>query len=250
MAPSHGAERKVTTYNEQAENDLFDSQRLYLSRLNVGETPIVFDVGANIGQSIEGYRKLCPAAEITSFEPLPECFTKLGEVYERSPGITLRNLALAEEPGQRTFHATQCSTLSSLLRPDPRIQEMSPKKNYDFDEIKVEVDTLDGYCKTNRIEFIDILKIDVQGAELSVLHGAKELLSNEKIRMIYLEVICADNYLGQSNLESLIQYLARWHYVMWDFRPFLHTKSGRLWAANAIFMSNQTAAYLENRHPA
>jgi len=239
----------MTTYDEQAENDLFDSQKLYLSRLSIGEKPVIFDVGANIGQSIEGYRRLCPAAEITSFEPLPECFAKLYEVYRGQTGIILKNLALADKSGHRTFHATRCNTLSSLLQPDPRIQEISPKRNYDFNEIEVEVDTLDIYCRANQIESIDVLKIDVQGAELSVLQGAKSMLSSKKIRIIYLEVIFADNYLEQSNLESLIQYLKQWGYAMWDFRPFLHTKSGRLWAGNAIFMSDQTITHLENHQP-
>lgn len=237
----------MTQYHELAEKELFKSQHGYMLRLGVKDDVVIFDIGANIGQSIEEYRRLFPGSVITSFEPLPRCFDELIEKYQGKPGITLRNIAFSEKPGRGTFHATRCSTVSSLLRPDRRIQELSPKRNYDFDIIQVNIDTIDQYCLSNDIETMDILKIDVQGAELAVLKGAERLLSGDRIRLIYLEVICADNYEGQSDLQSLIQYLAQWRYALWDFRPFLYTKSGRLWAANAIFMSRPSVDFLEQQ---
>ena len=56
-----------------------------------------------------------------------------------------------------------------------------------FEEIEVETDTIDNYCKQNDIEEIDVLKIDTEGSEVEILEGAKTMLNKTKI--IVLEVL-------------------------------------------------------------
>lgn len=232
--------------NPQAEEKFFIRQKEFIRRLEIGRDPLIFDVGANIGQSIEGYRRLFPECKITSFEPLPDCFGTLVRQFGGTDGISLENLALAETEGVRTFYSTRCKSASSLLEPDPIIRKKSVKGNYDYDKIEVKTGTLDSYCKRNGVTEIDILKIDVQGAELSVLKGADSLLKNGAIRLIYSEVLFAENYSGQSSLLSISAFLERHSYLLWDLSPFLFTRAGRLWTANAIFVSESTCKTLEN----
>ena len=52
-----------------------------------------------------------------------------------------------------------------------------------FETIKVKTDLLDNYCE-EKIEKIDILKIDVEGSEIEVLEGSKKMLKNIKIIQI------------------------------------------------------------------
>lgn len=54
-------------------------------------------------------------------------------------------------------------------------------------EIEVEIKTLDQYCQENNIEEIDFIKIDVEGFEMNVFEGAKNLLLNNKIHAIQFE---------------------------------------------------------------
>lgn len=206
--------------NPQAEEKFFIRQKEFIRRLEIGRDPLIFDVGANIGQSIEGYRRLFPECKITSFEPLPDCFGTLVRQFGGTDGISLENLALAETEGVRTFYSTRCKSASSLLEPDPIIRKKSVKGNYDYDKIEVKTGTLDSYCKRNGVTEIDILKIDVQGAELSVLKGADSLLKNGAIRLIYSEVLFAENYSGQSSLLSISAFLEKHSYLLWDFKSF------------------------------
>jgi hypothetical protein len=122
---------------------------------------------------------------------------------------------------------------------------MSAARNYDFNQVAVNVDTVDEYCKRQQVSMIDILKIDVQGTELAVLRGAETNLSSHRIRIIYCEVLFAENYQGQSDVVALASYLSTFAYVLWDVKPFLFTRSGRLWTANALFVSPETCSTLE-----
>ena len=47
--------------------------------------------------------------------------------------------------------------------------------------------TLDQYCDKNKIEFIDLLKIDVEGAEYQVMLGTKSLFKNKRVRHCIFE---------------------------------------------------------------
>jgi FkbM family methyltransferase len=53
--------------------------------------------------------------------------------------------------------------------------------------VEVEVDTLDNYAADNRIDHIDVLKIDTEGADTWVLYGARDLLRNKRIKNIFYE---------------------------------------------------------------
>ena len=62
------------------------------------------------------------------------------------------------------------------------------KKIEDFSEISVQTQTLDNFCLEKKINNIDVLKIDTEGNELNVLKGAKKLLEQNKINIIYTEI--------------------------------------------------------------
>src|SRR5262249_33608717 len=54
-------------------------------------------------------------------------------------------------------------------------------------EGSVQITTLDAYCAANGVQFIDILKIDVEGRERDVIKGAENLLNAKKIAVLILE---------------------------------------------------------------
>ena len=231
--------------NKEAETTFFSRQKEIIRRLGISDPPCIVDVGGNIGQSIDAYRALFPDSRIFTIEPLPDCFDTLVKRFGGHGHVHLEQMALADSTGIRPFYSTRCRTASSLLLPDETVREKSLKGNYDFDTIQIKVDTLDNFCTRHRIELIDVLKIDVQGAEISVLKGAEKLLKQNSVRMIYLEVIFADNYQGQSGFIPITEYLDHFGYVLWDVRPFLFTRAGRLWTANAIFTSRPSTDHLE-----
>jgi hypothetical protein len=58
-----------------------------------------------------------------------------------------------------------------------------------FDTIKVRCQTLDTFCIEKGVDHIDILKIDVEGAELAVLEGAREMLKTGRVKHIQVEIL-------------------------------------------------------------
>ena len=226
----------MSHYNAETDNAGFQKQMWLIETL--GRTGItVFDVGGNIGQSIEKYQQIFPDCTVYSFEPHPDTFTTLQERHGAQDGVHCRQIALGSNPGTASFYATNCAEASSLLPPEEFVRERSVKRNYDYALLEVAVDTLDNVAERLEVSTIDILKIDVQGAELDVLRGAESYLRGHKINIIYPEVLFAENYSGQSDLNEIWTYLKQYGYVLWDLYPFLHTSLGRLWTGNAIFVS-------------
>lgn len=167
---------------------------------------VVFDVGANKGQTAERYLREFPAACIYSFEPGQEAFGFLSKVAARDPSqrVIATQAAMAAQPGQlslRCFADTAKNTTNFLLT----------DKFHKADAQTVECDafSVDDFCARNKIPRIDFLKIDVEGAEMSVLTGAANLLEHGKIGMIYFEHQAIAPTSGEPSLS--LTYLATCH---------------------------------------
>lgn len=149
-----------------------------------GSFKVVFDVGANKGQTSEKYLREFPFARIYSFEPGQEAFGFLSRVAARDPSkrIVATQAAMAAQPGKlrlRCFADTAKNTTNFLLT----------DKFHKADAQTVECDafSVDDFCERNKIARIDLLKIDVEGAEMAVLTGASNLLGSGGIGMVYFE---------------------------------------------------------------
>jgi FkbM family methyltransferase len=144
-----------------------------------GRAQTIFDVGGNVGQSIKTYRQLYPQARIWSFEPVPEAMAQLRNDFGSDPLVYPHQIALSDGEGTVPMHL-QCGTVvSSLLKPTWVATR---------ETIEVPTTTLDEFCSTNGIDSIDILKVDVEGSEMKVFHGAREMFKRRAIRLVFTEV--------------------------------------------------------------
>ena len=147
---------------------------------------VVFDVGANVGQFAQEARQEQPAATIYSFEPHPRSFEKLAQAAAGNR-IVPQCLALSDQIGEVRFYEYGSegpgSHINSLV-PDARFPA---RFGYEGHAITVQSTTLDHFCAGHDIDRIDFLKIDVEGAELSVLEGGAGMLARGKIMAVYFE---------------------------------------------------------------
>lgn len=236
----------MTTYLEKRESDSFEKINDIMERLQITR-PVIFDVGANIGQSVEAYRNRYPGSEIHSFEPNPEAFCQLKAKWGKQHNIFLYPCALNSKSGRFPFHATKVSEAGSLLHPDPKLMQLSLNKKYDFQLIEVDCTTLDRICKEKNISNIDILKLDVQGCELETLKGGINLLKSGAVSLLYVEVNFAETYVDQMKFKDLLCFCDLYGYQLWDISPFLYTRTGRLWYSNSIFLNSKSIQTIESR---
>ena len=162
---------------------------------------IIFDVGANKGQSIKRFTDL--------FQESKEFFVN-------------------HYTGSSSFFKTKENTEWIKLR--SKQIKITPEEFLKKKE-NVEIDTVDNYCYQNNINEIDIIKIDTQGYEDKVLIGCKKMIEEKKIKFIELEIILSDIYdktLSISDIESQLKN---------NYRLFANDYYGNLYS-NKIYQLN------------
>lgn len=137
--------------------------RLLLERLCLPGRTFV-DVGAHIGSVIDGVRRQSRPGAIHAMEAIPE---KAAALKRRFPGVTVHTTAVGESAGEARFFVAAHSGYSSL---DPALSA----RGEGVREIVVPVARLDALVPTDGV---DVIKIDVEGAELGVLRGAEALVA-------------------------------------------------------------------------
>ena len=191
------------------------------SFLTKEECPVIFDIGAHIGNISVLYRKLFPSCTIHAFEPFPETFQTLKQRFNDHPSVKLNDVAVSDSVGFTSFNAKVSSKTNSILRSDPRGSEFWSGPFHETTSIiQVPTTTIDKYSEANAIDTIHILKLDVQGAELQALRGARSMLENRRIKLIYMEVILVPTYVDQPHFEDYLRFFRSVGYVMLDmFSP-------------------------------
>ena len=175
----------------------------------VGAKPAaVFDVGANKGGTYSMFRSLFPQAPIYAFEPDPRVHAKLKDRSKGDPLAHVQQLAVSDRNEELEFHVTTASEMNSLLVPT---QGTDPAGAV-LEKIKVRSVTLDDFAAQNGIARIDLLKMDIQGAEIRALDGASGLLGRFAIGCLYLELCFSAGYEGAPLAADIIAYLQARNY--------------------------------------
>jgi len=193
----------------------------------------VFDIGAHEGQSLVELTAVFPGATIFSFEPVPLTFAALSDTARGYRNARVFNLALGDTAGQRTIMAGRHSCLNSLLPPDDEFAWPSSRLE---ERVTVECDTLDHVTGRLAIDVVDVLKIDVQGAEHLVLAGARELLTAGRVRSVKLEVLFLALYVSQPTFATLLSIMASHGFRFMGLYDAFYDANGWLGWADALFI--------------
>lgn len=227
--------------------DPWQAQRRLLQGV---EHPVVFDVGANVGQTLERYARALPGAEIHCFEPFPASYENLAATAVAHPRAAAYRIALGESEGEATFHVNpDAPTRNSLLRRPEAGRRYYKSVGELRDSITVPVETLDGFCARHGIDRVDVLKMDVQGAELRVLSGGQALLARMAIDMIYSEVMFVPHYEGGALFHEVHTVLREQGYSLYNLYDSMFASNGQLRYANALFLSGGARSRVVDAFP-
>jgi FkbM family methyltransferase len=141
----------------------------------------MWDVGASIGfHTIVASRAVGPDGQVAAFEPLAANLARLRRSIELNAmsNVLVRPVAVSDTCGTAIFFRAPSAAMGSLVAPAASLGEHT-----------VPTTTLDQELKSLREP--SLVKIDVEGGELSVLRGATELLSRVRPVLI-VELLTAD----------------------------------------------------------
>jgi FkbM family methyltransferase len=166
----------------------------------------IFDVGANSGEYVEvALKEIGSRARVYAFEPQTASYQTLQAKFGYEPRVVLNKLALGSESRTHDLyfndgHDSTASMVKGAI--DARAQSET-----------IEVTSLDAYCESERIERIDLLKIDTEGFEVDVLRGAKRMIESGRILSIQFEF--GNTFLGTSYYLYDVFSLLMPHYRMY-----------------------------------
>ena len=158
---------------------------------DLGKTPVVIDVGANVGQFACAVKLFYPDARVICFEPDPGTFAKLRDNTTRYAGVELHNVGLGERPAVRTFYRSTVSEMSSF-------KETAVKAADRNGTASLPIQRLDDMIGSGVRP--DLLKIDVEGFEREVLEGGWETLCRSRYLLIEVSLTRSE---GKDNLRLL-----------------------------------------------
>ncbi|MCW8917891.1 MAG: FkbM family methyltransferase [Gammaproteobacteria bacterium] len=163
------------------------------------EDGVMLDVGANVGVFAMRAWLAKPQAEIFCFEPEPSvngCLART--VRENGIGnIHVSDLALSATSGTSTLFVHDANSGGHSLKP------LSAEERAAAEAISVTTSTLDDFVAAQGISHIDVIKVDIQEAEVDFITGGAGSL--RRLRpVLMLEITCAD-FLHDENILTHLQ---------------------------------------------
>ncbi|KAJ3492772.1 hypothetical protein NLG97_g5157 [Lecanicillium saksenae] len=148
---------------------------------------VIVDVGANIGLFTVYMKKKYPDCKLLAFEPAPDTFRVLTEnvALHKLEGVETFQLALGAEAstGSLTFFPNLPGNSTLVPEEKKRFQDLlgaevgtnfTGKMFGDADKVEVAIKRLSDILGAHKFDVIDLLKVDVEGAELSVFKGIND----------------------------------------------------------------------------
>jgi FkbM family methyltransferase len=171
------------------QNQIYDLQIVEVMKRVLNEKSNCIDIDCHAGVILDYILQFSPKGFHHGFEPLPDLSLQLINKYKDNPRIIIKDQALSDETGVVTFEHVLSNPGYSGLK-----QRRYDRPNEIIKQIQVKTAKLDDIIlSTLDIEFI---KIDVEGAELQVLRGAKETLRRNKPVLIFEHGLGAADYYG------------------------------------------------------
>lgn len=166
------------------------------------------------------------------FSPLWDIYGEHVELYGFDPNELTRYVGnrhvyratLSDRVGTRAFYQMAHANSSSFYRPDPRRTEVFPWESsmHVLEETELETTTLDVFAKACGLcgSWPDFIKMDVEGAELDILRGTRQVLNN--VLGLSVEVLFRPVRIGQPSWRTVDAYLSASSFDIFHVKSYRH----------------------------
>ena len=157
----------------------------------LGKGGVYFDIGANMGLTTVIAARAGEPSRIVAFEPTHK-YAAVWHKNVQKNGVrnaSLFQCAVGEAPGTLEFIVNPNAPMHNRLNLGESLARYTRTKDDATGVSQIAVTTIDAVCASLGIGRITLLKIDVEGAEPSVLRGARRMLEAKAIDAIYLEFV-------------------------------------------------------------
>lgn len=172
-------------------NQQYDKQtKLVISQVCSYESNCI-DIGAHKGEVLDIMLRYASAGTHYAFEPIPVMYNDLVKKYAGFANCNIFDYALSNQAGTTTFNYVVSNPSYSGL-----IKRKYDRDNEEDTQIEVRTELLDNIIPDTYIPHL--IKIDVEGGELLVLEGAKNLISRTKPTIIFEHGLGASDFYGST----------------------------------------------------
>ena len=193
----------------------------------------VIDGGANRGAFTDAFLRLHHPKRVVLVEAIPALAERLRARYAGDPRIAVVSAALSDGNGEAQFEINRSEASSSLLPIDPRNSKWFSRDLTVARTVNIPTLTLPELITQQGLPAVDLLKLDLQGAERLVLSGGAEVL--DRVRVIYTEVFFEQLYAGAWLFWEMNDFLSRHGFKLCGLSNLVHAPDGDLVQGNATF---------------
>jgi len=213
---------KLIYYHLKREPPVTDSSitQEFICQLVSRPNPTIIEIGCHDGTHTQWFLEIFDSPQIFCFEPDPRAAIRFKQKIGNIPEVNFYQHAISNQNGTTTFYMSSgqeseimpegwdCS--GSIRKPKNHLK-VHPWCKFEKN-IVIETKTLDTWCREQGIDRIDFIWMDVQGAEIDVIRGARNAL--KKTRYLYTEYSNKELYEGQLSLKQVLKELVEFDVVV------------------------------------
>ena len=188
----------------------------------------VLDIGAHVGDFTSILSKLSPECEFVMVEANPHC-----KPYLSKFSYPYHILALSNYVGTTSLYiekANHIGTGASIYR-----ENTEWYGDDKFELVETPVNTLDNLNFFPN-EMVDLVKIDVQGAELDILNGGTKTIKRSKY--LLLEVSTLQYNIGAPLMDKVVDKLKEYEFVIEDILEYQKLHDGSIFQLDILFRNS------------
>jgi FkbM family methyltransferase len=201
--------------------------------LRCGSPVSLIDVGARQGDFTRAVDAMCGVSAGILVELQPRYAESLREEFQ-PPRFHVRQCALCDKVGQLEVDINRDDFTTSILQIHRALPELSSLDVRPSGTIVCDALTLDKVASEHGITSVDLLKLDVQGAEHLVLLGGRDTLA--RTRMLWTEISFKRLYENCCLFQEIFDLLTGSGFSLYELSPGFRSPCGELLQGDALFV--------------